>query len=104
MHPTIPLEVTAIARSYAGLDASAALYAVEITMGIVHREKPRLANALHLWRVDLPGHEAIEERNEKASVAGESPAYTSAMMSVFVVQLANGTYEADGALYDEDPE
>jgi hypothetical protein len=100
---TIPLDVLAIAKQFAGLGDDKDLSAVEITMAPIHREQPRLADALHLWRVDLPGCDEIAARRDYEWVRGVSPMYTHALMSVFVVQLANGTFEDAGGRYDVEP-
>jgi hypothetical protein len=100
----IPDEVITTARTYAGLGNDADLYAVEIAMNEQHRTRPLLTNAQHLWRVDMPGSEIIHDRREEEYKSGAEPAYTLQLMSVFVVQLADGTYTTDGILQDEDPE
>jgi|GEM_PF-5499659 len=97
----IPFAVLATARSSAELDTSAGLSAVELTISDIHREQPRLTTALHLWRVDVPSSDAIATQRNHEYQAGMTPAYTSRLMSIFVVQLADGTYATDGALYDE---
>jgi hypothetical protein len=103
MTPTIPLEVLAVARSFADLDASTTLHAAEIELGHVHHARPHLAHARHLWRVDLPDHDELQARRDSEYQTGTEPMYTHALMAVFVVQLADGTYAADGAIYDDEP-
>ncbi len=94
----VPQEVLTTARAFAGIEA---LYAGEMAISEVYRARPLLADAQRLWRVDMVGSEAIQERRADEQRRGSAAQYTQALMAVFVAQFADGTYVTAEVLRDE---